>query len=82
MFVSTHSFVPATSISYDLLLPAFAGAVCARTAGPGHTMAAAPNTSAANLIAVLLFTIFMAYPCLASLPYLTQQQEVLLQDSL
>jgi hypothetical protein len=69
-FVSTHSFVPATSISYDLMLPAFAGTVCVRTSG--HAMPAAPNASAANLIAVLDLAIFMAPPRVDFLAYLTQ----------
>jgi hypothetical protein len=63
-FVSTHTFVPSKSISDDLMLPAVAGADCARTAGPRHTMAAAPNTNAANLIPVFLFTIPVAFACL------------------
>ena len=64
MFVSTHSFVAGMSISYDLLLPVFAWAVCARAAGPGHTMLATHKTSTANFIVVLVFVIAMACPCL------------------
>jgi hypothetical protein len=56
-------------MSYDLLLPTFAGAVCARTAGPGHTMTAAPNTNAANLIPSCSSQLSRL---ILPLPYLTQ----------
>jgi hypothetical protein len=60
MFVSTHTFVAATSISIDLM-PDFVVAVCARTVS-GHTINTTADTSAATDVAVVLLTIFTACP--------------------
>jgi hypothetical protein len=65
MFVSTHTLVAATSMSYDLMLLDFAVATCARAAF-GQTITTAPKTSAATHVAVLQFTIFTACPCFGS----------------
>ena len=68
IFVSTHTFVPGTSISYALLLPPVAEAVCAHTALRPHIKEVASRVSVRSLIAVDVCAIFMVCPRLDCLP--------------